>query len=176
VNADGTLVGHSTDGVGFLRALDDEGIAPGGQRVLVIGAGGAARAITHALGRVGAHVTVAARRPEAARSAAALAPDGDATGLDGIAVESFDVVVNATPLGMDGEAPPFDTAELHAGQFLYDSVYPIETPLLSEARARGLRAAGGLGMLVHQGALSFSLWTGVAPPLDVMRAAASADA
>jgi shikimate dehydrogenase len=176
VNADGTLVGHSTDGDGFLRALDDEGIAPGGQRVLVIGAGGAARAITHALGRVGAHVTVAARRPEAARSAAALASDGDATGLDGIAVEGFDVVVNATPLGMDGEAPPFDTAELHAGQFVYDTVYPVETPLLGEARARGLPAAGGLGMLVHQGALSFSLWTGVAPPLDVMRAAASADA
>ena len=176
VNANGTLVGHSTDGNGFLRALDDEGIAPGGQRVLVIGAGGAARAITHALGRAGAHVTVSARRPEAARSAAALAPDGDATGLDGIAVEGFDVVVNATPLGMDGEAPPFDTAELHAGQFVYDTVYPVETPLLGEARARGLRAAGGLGMLVHQGALSFSLWTGVAPPLDVMRAAASADA
>ena len=176
VNADGTLLGHSTDGDGFLRALHDEGITPAGQRVLVVGAGGAARAITHALGRVGAHVTVAARRPEAARSAAALAPDADATGLDGIAVESFDVVVNATPLGMDGEAPPFDTAELHAGQFVYDTVYPTETPLLGEARTRGLRAAGGLGMLVHQGALSFSLWTGVAPPLDVMRAAASADA
>jgi shikimate dehydrogenase len=176
VNAGGTLLGDSTDGDGFLRALHDEGITPAGQRVLVVGAGGAARAITHALGRVGARVTVAARRPEAARSAAALAPDADATGLDGIAVESFDVVVNATPLGMDGEAPPFDTAELHAGQFVYDTVYPIETPLLGEARARGLRAAGGLGMLVHQGALSFSLWTGVAPPLDVMRAAASADA
>jgi shikimate dehydrogenase len=176
VNAGGTLVGHSTDGDGFLRALDDEGITSVGQRALVIGAGGAARAITHALGRVGAHVTVAARRPEAARRAAALAPKADATGLDGVAVEGFDVVVNATPLGMDGEAPPFDTAELHAGQFVYDTVYPIETPLLGEARARGLRAAGGLGMLVHQGALSFSLWTGVAPPLDVMRAAASADA
>jgi shikimate dehydrogenase len=176
VNAGGTLVGHSTDGDGFLRALDDEGITSAGQRVLVIGAGGAARAITYALGRVGAHVTVAARRSEAARRAAALAPDADATGLDGIAVEGFDVVVNATPLGMDGEVPPFDTAELHAGQFVYDTVYPIETPLLGEARARGLRAAGGLGMLVHQGALSFSLWTGVAPPLDVMRAAASADA
>ena len=77
---------------------------------------------------------------------------------------------------MEGEAPPFDTTELHTGQFVYDTVYPVETPLLRGARARGLRAAGGLGMLVHQGALSFSLWTGVAPPLEVMRAAASADA
>jgi shikimate dehydrogenase len=174
VNADGTLVGHSTDGDGFLRALDDEGLEVAGLGVLVIGAGGAARAIAHALGRVGAHVTVAARRPDAARSAAALAPDGVAVGFDGIAVEGFDVIVNATPLGMDGEAPPFDVAKLHPGQFVYEAVYPVETPLLREARARGLRAASGLGMLVHQGALSFSLWTGVAPPLDVMRAAASA--
>jgi shikimate dehydrogenase len=176
VNADGTLVGHSTDGDGFLRALDDEEITPTGRHVLVVGAGGAARAITQALGRVGAHVTVAARRPDAARSAAALVPDGVAVGFDGIAVEGFDVVVNATPLGMEGEAPPFDVAKLHARQFVYDAVYPFETPLLREARARGLRAAGGLGMLVQQGALSFSLWTGVAAPLDVMRAAASADA
>jgi shikimate dehydrogenase len=174
VNADGTLVGHTTDGDGFLRAVDDEGIEVAGRPALVVGAGGAARAITHALGRAGAHVTVAARRPEAARSAASLAPDGDAVGLDGIAVERFDVVVNATPLGMGGEAPPFDVAKLHAAQFVYDTVYPVETPLLREARARGLRAADGLGMLVHQGALSFSLWTGVAPALDVMRAAASA--
>jgi shikimate dehydrogenase len=88
-------------------------------------------------------------------------------------VDRFDVIVNATPLGMHGEPPPLDTAKLHAGQFVYDTVYPTDTPLLLEARERGLRAAGGLGMLVHQGALSFSLWTGVAPPLDVMRAAAA---
>ena len=176
VNSDGAIVGHSTDGDGFLRALDDEGTTPAGQRALVVGAGGAARAITHVLGRVGAQVTVAARRPEAARRAAALAPDGEAVGLDGIAVEHFELVVNATPLGMEGEAPPFDVTKLHTGQFVFDTVYPAETALLREARARGLRAVGGLGMLVHQGALSFSLWTGVEPPLEVMRSAASADA
>jgi shikimate dehydrogenase len=173
VNADGTLAGHSTDGDGFLRALDDEGIAVAGQRAVVVGAGGAGRAITHALARVGAHVTVAARRPDAARSAASLAPGGVAVGLDELAVERFELVVNATPIGMDGEPPPFDAALLHDGQFVFDTVYPVETPLLRAARARGLRAAGGLGMLVHQGALSFSLWTGVEPPLEVMRAAAS---
>jgi len=174
VNADGTLAGHSTDGDGFLRALDDEGIAVAGQRVVIVGAGGAGRAITYALGRIGTHVTVAARRPDAARSAASLAPGGTALALDELAVERFDVVVNATPIGMDGEPPPFDTALLHDGQFVFDTVYPVETPLLREARARGVRAAGGLGMLVHQGALSFALWTGVEPPLEVMRAAASA--
>ena len=105
-----------------------------------------------------------------------LAPGGAAVALDELAVERFDLVVNATPIGMDGEPPPFDTALLHDGQFVFDTVYPVETPLLREARARGVRAAGGLGMLVHQGALSFSLWTGVEPPLEVMRAAASARA
>jgi shikimate dehydrogenase len=175
VNGDGALAGHSTDGGGFLRALDDEGITVAGRRVLVLGAGGAGRAITHAVGRVGARVTVAARRPEAARDAASLAPGAVAVRLDELSVEGFEVVVNATPLGMHGEAPPFDTAQLHADQFVFDIVYPRETPLLRESRARGLRAVGGLDMLVHQGALSFTLWTGVTPPLDVMRAAASAD-
>jgi shikimate dehydrogenase len=174
VDADGTLVGHSTDGDGFLRALDDEGVAVDGRRALVVGAGGAARAIAHALGRAGAAVTVAARRPDAARDAAALAPGGVTAGIDDVAVDQFDVIVNATPLGMRGEPPPFDPAGLHAGQFVYDTVYPTETPLLRDARARGVRAAGGLGMLVHQGALSFSLWTGVEAPLDIMRSAASA--
>jgi shikimate dehydrogenase len=173
VNAGGALVGHSTDGDGFLRALDDEGVAVSGRRCLVLGAGGAARAITHALGRAGADVIVAARRPEAGRAAAALAPDAVATGLDELAVDGFDVIVNATPVGMHGEPTPFDPAQLHAGQFVFDTVYPADTPLLREARARGLRAAGGLGMLVHQGALSFSLWTGTEPPLDIMRAAAA---
>jgi shikimate dehydrogenase len=171
---DGKLVGHSTDGEGFLRALDDEGVIVSGRRCVVLGAGGAARAIAHALGGAGADVTVAARREDAARSAATLAPGGTATSFDGVPVETFDLVVNATPLGMHREAPPFDSGRLHAGQFVYDTVYPAKTPLLNAARARGARAAGGPGMLVHPGALSFELWTGCAPPLDVMRAAASA--
>jgi shikimate dehydrogenase len=174
VNSGGSVVGYSTDGDGFLHALDDEGVTITGRRALVLGAGGAGRAITHALGRAGAAVTVAARRPEAARAAAALAPDGTATALDEVAVEQFDVIVNATPLGMGGEPPPLDTTRLHEGQFVFDTVYPADTPLLVDARARGLRAAGGLGMLVHQGALAFTLWTGIAPPIDVMRAAAAA--
>jgi shikimate dehydrogenase len=173
VNASGALVGHSTDGDGFLRALDDEGVGVAGRRGLVLGAGGAARAITQALGRAGAQVTVAARRPEAAGDAATLAPDAAAIGMDDVSVVGFDVIVNATPLGMHGEPPPFDPAQLRPGQFVFDTVYPADTPLLREAQARGLRAAGGLGMLVHQGALSFSLWTGASPPLDVMRAAAA---
>lgn len=173
VDQDGALIGHSTDGPGFLRSLGDEGVDVSGRRCLVVGAGGAARAIAHALGDAGAGVTVAARRQDQARSAAALVRGGTAIPVEDVAVEGFDVVVNATPLGMHDEAPPFDPARLRSGQFVYDTVYPAETPLLAEARARGARVAGGLGMLVHQGALAFELWTGSAPPLDVMRAAAS---
>jgi shikimate dehydrogenase len=118
-------------------------------------------------------VTVAARREDAARSAAGLA-DGHATTLTGAAaaVGECDVLVNATPLGMHGEQPPFDPALLHPGQFVYDTVYPAETPLLAAARAQGAAGSGGLGMLVHQGARAFELWTGRDSPVDVMRAAA----
>jgi shikimate dehydrogenase len=176
VGGDGALIGHSTDGEGFVRALGDEGVTVSGRRIVVLGAGGAARAIAHALGGAGADVSVAARRDDAARGAAALVPGGSPIALDDAPVEDFDVVVNATPLGMHGEPPPFDPARIRPDQFVYDTVYPAETPLLAEARARGAGAAGGLGMLVHQGALSFELWTGCTPPIDVMRAAASLDA
>ena len=178
VNRDGVIFGDSTDGAGLLAALRDEGVDVGGRRVLVLGAGGAARAIVHALGTAGAQVTVAARRADAGARAAALAPGAatiDFTSLD-TAVAATDVVVNATPIGMQGEAPPFDPGVLTAAQFVYDTVYhPSPTPLLEAAAGRGIPNAGGLGMLVHQAALAFTLWTGEPAPLAVMSAAASAD-
>jgi shikimate dehydrogenase len=74
---------------------------------------------------------------------------------------------------MQGEAPPIDTNRLDPAQFVVDTVYhPVETPLLADARARGVPCTNGLGMLVHQAALAFELWTGVDAPLDAMRAAA----
>jgi shikimate dehydrogenase len=175
VQRDGRLLGDSTDGPGLVAALRDEGVDPTGRRVLVLGAGGAARAVVAALGREGASVTVAARRPEAAATAAALADGGRAVDLSDLdrVVRAVDVVVNATPLGMQGEPPPFDPAVLTPEQFVYDTVYhPLRTPLLAAAEARGVPCAGGLGMLVHQAALAFTLWTGVAAPLPVMAAAA----
>jgi shikimate dehydrogenase len=171
--AAGRVTGHNTDGEGFLRALADEQVSVAGSRVLVVGAGGAARAIARALGNAGASVTVAARRLERAQAAARLA-GGAAVQLGRASVEDFDVIVNATPVGMQGEAPPVDAERLLARQFVYDTIYPVETPLLEAARAGGVRCAGGLGMLVHQGALAFELWTGSAAPVDVMRAAALA--
>jgi shikimate dehydrogenase len=165
------LVGHNTDGSGFLHALADESVAVDAKQCLVLGAGGAARAIALALADAGAVVTVAARRVDAARAAADLAR-GAAVAMAEAPIEECDVLVNATPLGMRDEAPPFDAERLRSGQFVFDTVYPGETPLLEAARAAGATAAGGLGMLVHQGALAFRLWTGRAAPVEVMRAAA----
>ncbi len=172
---DGTLYGDSTDGEGLVRSLAEEEVALEGRSVLVIGAGGAARAIVPSLDRAGARVTVSARRPEPADEVAALT--GGATAAYerlADAVTGADVVVNATPLGMAGEAPPFDSGCLEARHTVVDLVYdPEQTPLLQAAAARGCRTVGGLGMLVHQGALAFTLWTGEDAPLDAMREAAS---
>jgi shikimate dehydrogenase len=178
IRPDGKALGATTDGEGFLAALAGDGIEVAGRRVLVLGAGGAARAVVLALGRVGAEVAVAARRIEMARAAAGLAPGGRALVLADIAgtAEASDVVVNATPLGMGGEQPPLDPGRLGARHTVVDLIYhPAETPLLAGARAAGARTQNGLPMLVHQAALSFTLWTGVEAPLAVMsRAAESA--
>jgi len=173
------LVGDNTDGAGFVDALQrDPGLDVAGLRCVVVGAGGAGRAVVRALGAAGAsEVVVVNRSPEPAARAAPLAgPVGRVgTGAD---VATADLVVNATPLGMDithgGVDPlPVDEALLHEGQVVCDLVYhPAVTPLLSAARARGAVAVGGLGMLVHQAGLAFRNWTGEAPPLDAMTAAA----
>ena len=174
----GRMLGDSTDGPGFLAALAEGGIAVVGRRSLVLGAGGAARAVVLALGRAGAGgVVVAARRLEAAASAALLAPSGRAVVLHDVdgEVGGADLVVNATPLGMAGEGPPLDPARLGRAHVVVDLVYhPLETPLLAAARAQGARTSNGLGMLVHQAAQAFTLWTGAEAPLATMRQAAEA--
>ena len=173
---DGRTLGDSTDGPGFLDALADEAIGIAGQPVLVLGAGGAARAIVLALGRTGAAVTVAARRPDAAEAAAALAPGGRALPIGAVDPSSYAVVVNATPLGMSGGDPlPVDPESLHANHAVVDLVYhPADTPLLTAARAQGATAVNGLGMLLHQAARSFTQWTGRPAPLEAMRSAVTA--
>jgi shikimate dehydrogenase len=170
----GRLLGASTDGEGFVRSVRDEGLDPAGLDVLVAGAGGAGRAIVLALGGAGARVTVAARRLPQAEAAAGLVPGGRAATLSDVDPGVFALVVNATPLGMQGEPGPLPADRLNPGQLVVDTVYhPMETPFLAAARARGIRAANGLGMLVHQAALAFELWTGVDAPLAAMRAAAT---
>ena len=174
---DGSLLGDNTDGAGFLASLGDEGFDPDGRVCAVVGGGGAARAVVYALASAGAtEVVVVNRTPERAESAAALA---GAAGRVGLAadLDRVDLVVNATPLGLAGTGPeafPFDPGLLGAGQLLVDLVpNPAVTPLMRAAQNLGARVAGGLGMLVHQGALAFELWTGQPAPIGVMRAAAA---
>lgn len=172
------LVGHNTDGEGFVASLRrGVGFEPGGRRCLVVGAGGAARAVVAALAAAGAtDVAVIARKPAAARRAAALA--GTAGRPAGMAdVPAAELVVDATPVGMTGTgttdaAPVVDPALLHTGQVVVDLVYdPETTPLLAAAAARGATTLGGLGMLVHQAAAQLELWTGLDAPVDKMWAA-----
>jgi shikimate dehydrogenase len=181
--ADGRLRGDSTDGEGFLRSLRDADVDVEGRSVLLAGAGGAARAVAVALVGAGARVSVTARRTGAADTLAGLTARHDIGGTmattvawDGrdAAAAASEIVVNATPLGMLGDpSSPFAGTSLHAGQVVVDLVYrPLQTPLLTAAAAAGARPVDGLGMLVHQAALSFVQWTGVEPPVDVMRAAA----
>jgi shikimate dehydrogenase len=175
---DGGLFGDSTDGAGFVRALRAEGREPTGRSCAVLGAGGAARAIVEALGGAGGEVSVVARRLDAAEAAARLAPGASATTFEHVdeVVGTADIVVNATPVGMRGEDVPFHAEVLTPGQFVLDTVYhPAETPLLAAARARGVPCTNGIGMLVHQAALAFELWTGETAPLAVMLDAARAD-
>jgi len=170
---DGTLLGDSTDGDGFVRSLREAGVTIEGKHAIVLGAGGAARAVALALTTTGASVTLWARRDDQAADAATSVGVKATSDVDG-AVAEADIVVNATPVGMAGEAPPFDPSRLHQGQHVADLIYhPADTPLLAAARAAGASATNGLGMLVHQAALSFERWTDVAAPLDAMRAAAT---
>lgn len=178
------LVGHNTDGPGLVDALQvDEGIDLAGRTVTVVGAGGAARAVVRALAGAGVRsVVVVNRSPDTAEQAAALAP-GVARVGPAEAVGETDLVVNATPLGMgvvvgtdrSGEPLPLDPDRLAGGQVVVDLIYhPPVTPLLRAARQRGLVAINGLGMLIHQAAHAFRLWTNEDPPLEVMSAAALA--
>ena len=178
-DADGTLVGASTDGPGLVASLRvDAGYEPRGRRCAVIGAGGAARAISQALVEAGAaQVLVVARRVEQAEQAVAIAGRAAVVGrLQDL--REVDVIVHATPVGMgerQGELP-LDPELLHAGHLVVDAVYhPLDTALLQAARSAGAATLDGLGMLVHQAALQQRWWTGRAGDPAVMRAAAEAE-
>ncbi len=185
VNENGRLVGYNTDGEGFMRSLNAAGVRLKGKRVVIIGAGGAARAVA---------VTVASQRPASlailnrtvkkAEEVAALvrrASDMEAAAepLDEIALKKFipdaEVIINCTPLGMEPDwvnQTPIPKEFLHKGQVVCDLVYrPRITRFLREAKQAGAKIVDGIGMLVHQGAASFELFTGVKAPVNTMRGA-----
>ncbi|MBA7621085.1 Shikimate dehydrogenase (NADP(+)) [subsurface metagenome] len=187
VNREGKLSGYNTDAEGFVQALRHLGdFEPAGKRVVLLGAGGAARAVSFALARAGvrslaitdivgerAQVLSSSLRPLGVETYV-LEPEGEEL-KD--ALSNCELVVNCTPVGMKHSATegqsPLKAELIPREALIYDVVYnPIETQLLREAKAVGARTLGGLGMLVYQGAKAFELWTGKEAPIDIMFEAA----
>lgn len=181
----GRLVGYNTDGRGFLMALNAEGrIDPRGEALLVVGAGGAARAIAFEAARRGcSRICIANRTQERAEGlrrvlrrhfsqVEVLAVETGETAFPDLVAGST-IIVNTTPLGSrKGDPLPVPPARLTSAHVVVDIVYrPVRTPLLAAAEASGARCLNGLGMLLYQGALAFRIWTGREAPLEVMRRA-----
>lgn len=171
------LIGHNTDTAGLLADLYAHDVHISNRPVLILGAGGGARACVAACAEVGATIRVAARRRKQAESLKDIAPEVrvfDLTVLDlKRALAGCALIINATTLGMSpnvNASPWYKSVPFPRAAFVYDLVYnPADTLLTRQARAAGLRAATGLGMLVEQGALAFELWTGKTAPRKLMR-------
>jgi len=179
----GLLRGYNTDATGFLKALKDKGFEPGGKRVAVLGAGGAARAVSFILAESGANLVILNRRQELDWAEALArqishtfkkevkALESDAANLKA-ALESADIVVNATSVGMSphSDESPVPAKLLRPGMVVFDIVYnPLKTRLATEAARAGAETVMGLDMLVGQGALSFEMWTGKKAPVELMK-------
>jgi len=176
-SADGGVRAENTDGDGFLGGLlEDADTTVRGKTVAVLGAGGAARAISLACAEAGAaRVLVVNRTAQRAARCAGLAGSVGAVAQQAD-IPGADIVVNATTVGMAHDsAMPCDPALLHSGQIVVDIVYnPAETGWLAAARAAGIRSYNGGSMLVHQAAVAIAHWTGHTAPVDAMRSALQA--
>ena len=168
-NVDGKLHGYSTDGPGFLDSLAAHDIQFENLSVLILGAGGSARALAFALAAANAKITLTNRTTE---RAAELAAAVNAIYPNSITVTEWgkeccpvDLIVNTTTMGMSStssEIPLLPPGMPHAGQTVYDIIYtPFETPLLKLAKESGCKTYNGVGMLVYQGARSLSIWSGI---------------
>ena len=163
---DGKLYGFNTDAAGVVRPLEQR-ITIDGAKVLVLGAGGAARAAVFGLKERGAEVWVLNRTSARAQKLARQAKARSIKRPD-LRKVAFDVIINATPVGMSGEASPLKESEIQA-KVVFDMVYdPVETPFLRMARAMGLSVIPGVEMFVHQAARQFEIWTGKPAPADDM--------
>ncbi|MGN7453477.1 shikimate dehydrogenase [Paenibacillus pasadenensis] len=181
VNNGGMLTGYNTDGIGYVRSLKEEAMPElKGKRIAVIGAGGAARGILHALlGEEPERVSVLNRTESRARELAdAMSDRGEvealaAAGTDADeAIRRADLVVNTTSIGMYPYVAdmPIDISLLRPDAVCSDLIYnPLETAWLAGARERGCRTHGGLGMFIYQGAYAFEYWTGLPAPAQAMR-------
>ncbi|MEW6001142.1 MAG: shikimate dehydrogenase [Nitrospirota bacterium] len=172
VNSSGRLIGYNTDGRGFMKSLDENNIFIEGKDILIIGAGGASRAISYYLSQRAMNLFLYDIDKERAEK---LVGDlrkirNNVFGIEDMTdIDRFHVIINATPLGLKKEDPlVFETTFLRADQIVCDLIYK-RTALLEEASKKGCITLNGLGMLLWQGAFAFELWTEKKPPIDVMR-------
>lgn len=178
---DGGMIGHNTDGYGFLKAMEEAfGEALTGAKVFVLGCGGAGRAVALMCAGAGAAELMLAEVDEAKRTGVAaelkkLYPGVKVVHATGAAEDcrAADVVVQATPVGMkQTDAPLLGPDSFRAGQRAFDLIYMYpETVFMKQARLGGARTANGLGMLLHQGARAFAIWSGREPDVEAMRSA-----
>jgi len=183
VNRDGVLTGYNTDASGFLQALLDKGFDPKGEKVAILGAGGAARAISFILAERGANLVILNRLEEldwaeelAARISSVFGKEIRALELTEAnlrtVLDKAELLANATSVGMSPNTnlTPVPAELLHPGPIVFDIVYnPIKTRLATEAAQAGCQTVMGLDMLVWQGALAFEMWTGKQAPVDLMK-------
>lgn len=170
----GTPTGHNTDASGARRAFEEHGVALDGRTAVVVGAGGAGRALAFALADAGATVHVANRTVERAEELAAQVPDATAHPLPALPdlLPEATVLANATSVGMESDESPVPEDALHGDLAVLDAVYrPLETRLLRDAAARGATTIDGAWMLLYQGVEAFERWTGRDAPVGVMNAA-----
>ncbi len=175
--------GTNTDAIGFIDDLKANGVSLSGERVIVLGAGGAARAAVYGLAKAGAEVIVVNRTIQKAQVmladlaiSAGIMRGMDVKTLDEAAEMNVSLIVNCTSVGMwphVDESPWIEGVPFPKGVTVYDMVYrPERTRLIEQAEANGCRAIGGLGMLVRQGASAFTIWTKREAPVEVMFSAA----
>jgi shikimate dehydrogenase len=180
----GRTKGYNTDGEGFLRSFKEEtGEGFEGRNVVILGTGGAARAIAYAVAREGAkklHIlnrTVSNAESLCGQLREKIGAEVDYAGIDGReaeeAISSADVIINTTPVGMYPHADDMPLGEncvFQAGQIVYDIIYnPARTMLLNKAEDSGCMAVNGLGMLIHQGIAAYEIWTGIEVPAKISR-------
>lgn len=171
-HVDGKLTGYNTDGRGFMRSLEEEGVSVEGKDVLIVGTGGACRAISYYISEKASKLSLFdIDKPKAQKLANDLMEIRDNINLlDSIENPGkHDIIINATPLGMKPNDPlPIEPKRITSDMVVYDLVYK-NTLLLQEAAQKGAKPINGSGMLLWQAVLAFELWTGVMPPVNLMR-------
>ncbi|CAH0347083.1 shikimate dehydrogenase [Bacillus sp. CECT 9360] len=179
VNQNGKFIGYNTDGKGFLQALTEQyGSPPAGKKIMIVGAGGAARGIYFTLVKEGIHtVDIANRTPEKAEKLVADCPYEKASRALSISeaeqkLGDYDIIIQTTSVGMSPklEETPIRTANIKKGAFVSDIIYnPLQTKLLIAAEQQGASIQNGLGMFAYQAAFAFEIWTGVFPDRERMK-------